>query len=81
MIGRKEPVEEVGRLPYAARGQANATCAVTREHHNDRRLKELGIWVSLKLPFSLHQDKSSEKAFAILRMIRLTLSRITRMDF
>ncbi|GAA54618.1 hypothetical protein CLF_104476 [Clonorchis sinensis] len=39
--------------------------------------KDLGIWLS----FSLHLEKSAQKAFAVLRMIRRTVSRITRMDF
>ncbi|KER32541.1 hypothetical protein T265_01417 [Opisthorchis viverrini] len=43
--------------------------------------KDLGIWVSSNLSFSLHHEKSAQKAFAILRMIRRTFSRITRMDF
>ncbi|KER19169.1 hypothetical protein T265_15632, partial [Opisthorchis viverrini] len=43
--------------------------------------KYLSIWVSLNLSFSLHHEKSSQKAFAILRMIRRTFPRITRMDF
>ncbi|KER23639.1 hypothetical protein T265_08534 [Opisthorchis viverrini] len=42
--------------------------------------KDLGIWVSSNLSFSLHHEKQAQKAFAILRMIRRT-SRITRMDF
>ncbi|KER32101.1 hypothetical protein T265_12853, partial [Opisthorchis viverrini] len=42
--------------------------------------KDLGISVSSDLSFSLHHEKSAQKAFAILRMIRRTLSRITHMD-
>ncbi|GAA55778.1 hypothetical protein CLF_108982 [Clonorchis sinensis] len=33
------------------------------------------------MSFSLHLEKSAQKAFAILRMIRRTFSRITRTDF
>ncbi|KER20869.1 hypothetical protein T265_10676 [Opisthorchis viverrini] len=43
--------------------------------------KDLGIWVSSNLSFSLHRQKSAQNAFAILQMIRRTFSRITRMDF
>ncbi|KER27288.1 hypothetical protein T265_05614 [Opisthorchis viverrini] len=43
--------------------------------------KDLGIWVSSRLSFSLHHEKSSQKAFATLRMILRTFSRITHMDF
>ncbi|GAA52965.1 hypothetical protein CLF_109229 [Clonorchis sinensis] len=43
--------------------------------------KDLGIWLSPNLSFSLHLEKSAQKAFAVLRMIRRTFSRITRMDF
>ncbi|KER30285.1 hypothetical protein T265_03236 [Opisthorchis viverrini] len=43
--------------------------------------KDLGIWVSSNLSFALHHEKSAQKAFAVLRMIRRTFSRITRMDF
>ncbi|GAA50336.1 hypothetical protein CLF_104387 [Clonorchis sinensis] len=42
------------------------------------------IWVSgslQNLSFSLHLEKSAQKAFAVLRMIRRTFSRITRTDF
>ncbi|KER29476.1 hypothetical protein T265_03943 [Opisthorchis viverrini] len=42
---------------------------------------DLCIWVSSNLSFSLHHEKSTQKAFAVLRMIRRTFSRITRMDF
>ncbi|GAA56098.1 hypothetical protein CLF_109900 [Clonorchis sinensis] len=31
--------------------------------------------------FSLHHEKSAQKAFTVLRMIRRTFSRFTRMDF
>ncbi|GAA48475.1 hypothetical protein CLF_101657 [Clonorchis sinensis] len=43
--------------------------------------KDLGIWLSPNLSFSLHLEKSARKAFAVLRMIRRTFSRITRTDF
>ncbi|GAA57716.1 hypothetical protein CLF_113117 [Clonorchis sinensis] len=43
--------------------------------------KDLGIWLSPNLSFSLHLEKSTQKAFAVLRMIRRTFSRITRADF
>ncbi|KER26062.1 hypothetical protein T265_06636 [Opisthorchis viverrini] len=43
--------------------------------------KDLRIWVSSNLSFSLHHEKSAQKAFAILRMIRCTFSRITCMQF
>ncbi|GAA48091.1 hypothetical protein CLF_101164, partial [Clonorchis sinensis] len=33
------------------------------------------------LSFSLHLEKSAQKAFAVLRMTRRTFSRITRTDF
>ncbi|GAA56739.1 tetraspanin-11 [Clonorchis sinensis] len=42
--------------------------------------KDLGIWLSPNLSFSLHLEKSAQKAFAVLRMIRRTFSRITRTD-
>ncbi|KER24458.1 hypothetical protein T265_07885 [Opisthorchis viverrini] len=47
----------------------------------DDAKKDLGVWVSSNLSFSLHHEKSAQMAFAILRMIRRTFSRITRMDF
>ncbi|GAA41702.2 hypothetical protein CLF_105176 [Clonorchis sinensis] len=34
-----------------------------------------------KMSFSLHQEKSTKKAFVVLRMIRRTFSRITCVDF
>ncbi|GAA51091.1 hypothetical protein CLF_105573 [Clonorchis sinensis] len=42
--------------------------------------KDLGIWLSPNLSFSLHFEKSAQKAFSLLRMIRRT-SRITRKNF
>ncbi|GAA43044.2 hypothetical protein CLF_111672 [Clonorchis sinensis] len=33
------------------------------------------------MSFSLHYEQSAQKAFAVLRMIRRTFSRSTRMDF
>ncbi|GAA56201.1 hypothetical protein CLF_110262 [Clonorchis sinensis] len=33
------------------------------------------------MSFSLHHEKPAQKAFAVLRMIRRTFSRVTRMDF
>ncbi|GAA48468.1 hypothetical protein CLF_101648 [Clonorchis sinensis] len=43
--------------------------------------KDLGIWLSPNLSFSLHLEKLAQKAFAVLRMIRRTFSRITCTDF
>ncbi|GAA53982.1 parafibromin [Clonorchis sinensis] len=43
--------------------------------------KDLSIWLSPNLYFSLQPEKSAQKAFAVLRMIRGTFSRITRTDF
>ncbi|GAA55221.1 hypothetical protein CLF_107342 [Clonorchis sinensis] len=43
--------------------------------------KDLGIRLSPNLSFSLHLEKSVQRAFAVLRMIRRTFSRITRTDF
>ncbi|GAA30349.2 DNA mismatch repair protein MSH6 [Clonorchis sinensis] len=43
--------------------------------------KDLGIWLSPNMSFSLHLEKSAQKAFAVLLMIRRTFSRITRTDF
>ncbi|GAA50362.1 hypothetical protein CLF_104422 [Clonorchis sinensis] len=43
--------------------------------------KDLGIWLSPKPSFSPHLEKSAQKAFAVLRMIRRSFSRITRMNF
>ncbi|GAA49572.1 dolichol-phosphate mannosyltransferase [Clonorchis sinensis] len=43
--------------------------------------KDFGIWPSSNMAFSLHVEKSAQKAFAVLRMIRRTFSRITRTDF
>ncbi|KER31327.1 hypothetical protein T265_02383 [Opisthorchis viverrini] len=43
--------------------------------------KHLGIWVSLNSSLSLHHEKSAQNAFAILRMFRCPISRITRMEF
>ncbi|KER22272.1 hypothetical protein T265_09599 [Opisthorchis viverrini] len=43
--------------------------------------KDLGIWLSLNLPFSMPHEKSSPKEFAVFQMIRLTCSRIARMEF
>ncbi|GAA32006.2 molecular chaperone GrpE [Clonorchis sinensis] len=54
---------------------------MTRRHHEDRCQEDLGIWLSPNLSFSLHLEKSAHKAFAVLRMIRRTFSRITRTDF
>ncbi|GAA48079.1 hypothetical protein CLF_101152 [Clonorchis sinensis] len=42
--------------------------------------KDLGIWLSPNMSFSLHLEKWAQKAFAVLRMIRRTFSRITRTD-
>ncbi|GAA54793.1 hypothetical protein CLF_105441 [Clonorchis sinensis] len=42
--------------------------------------KDWGIWLPPNLSFSLHLEKSAQKAFAVLRMIRRTFSRITRTD-
>ncbi|GAA54595.1 hypothetical protein CLF_104178, partial [Clonorchis sinensis] len=43
--------------------------------------KDLGIWLSPNLSSSLHLEKSAQKAFAVLRMIKCTFSRVTRTDF
>ncbi|GAA54777.1 hypothetical protein CLF_105400 [Clonorchis sinensis] len=43
--------------------------------------KDLGIWLSSNMSFSLHLEKSAKKAFAFLRMIQCTFSRVNRMDF
>ncbi|GAA54743.1 hypothetical protein CLF_105274 [Clonorchis sinensis] len=43
--------------------------------------KDLWIWLPSNLSFSVHHEKSAQKTFAILRMIRRTFSRITRIDF
>jgi ribonuclease P/MRP protein subunit RPP40 len=43
--------------------------------------KELGIWLSSNMSFSLHHEKSAQKALTVLRMIRRTFPRITSADF
>ncbi|GAA48753.1 extracellular signal-regulated kinase 1/2 [Clonorchis sinensis] len=43
--------------------------------------KDLGIWLSPNLSFSLHLEKSAQRAFAVLRKIRRIFVRNTRMDF
>ncbi|GAA48574.1 hypothetical protein CLF_101770 [Clonorchis sinensis] len=43
--------------------------------------RDLVTWPSPNLSFSLHLEKSAQKAFAVLRMIRRTFSRITCNDF
>ncbi|GAA50863.1 hypothetical protein CLF_105153 [Clonorchis sinensis] len=43
--------------------------------------RDLGIWLSSNMSFSLHNEKSAQKTFAVLRMIRRTFSRVTRIDF
>ncbi|GAA54608.1 hypothetical protein CLF_104199 [Clonorchis sinensis] len=43
--------------------------------------KDLGIWLSSNMSFSVHHEKSAEKAFAVLRMTQRTFTRITRLDF
>ncbi|GAA51559.1 hypothetical protein CLF_106378 [Clonorchis sinensis] len=43
--------------------------------------KDLGIWLFPNMSFSLHLEKSAQKAFAVRRMIRRTFSRNTRIDF
>ncbi|GAA57862.1 hypothetical protein CLF_113284 [Clonorchis sinensis] len=42
--------------------------------------KDLDIWLSSNLSFSLHLGKSAQKAFAVLRRIRRGFSRVTRID-
>ncbi|GAA54296.1 hypothetical protein CLF_113576 [Clonorchis sinensis] len=42
---------------------------------------DLGIWLSPNLSFSLHLDRSAQKAFAVLWRIRSTFHRIIRTDF
>ncbi|KER25013.1 hypothetical protein T265_07464 [Opisthorchis viverrini] len=57
---------------------------ITKERHLMDQIdakKDLGIWVSSNLSFSLHHEKSAQKAFSILWMIRRTFSRITRINF
>ncbi|GAA55466.1 hypothetical protein CLF_108039 [Clonorchis sinensis] len=41
---------------------------------------DLSIWLSPNTSFSLHPEKSSQKAFAVLRMIRRPLYLNTRAD-
>ncbi|KER24406.1 hypothetical protein T265_07921 [Opisthorchis viverrini] len=51
--------------------------------HGEKRpatKKDLGIWVSSIPSFSLHHEKSAQKAFAVLRMIGRTFSRSICMD-
>ncbi|GAA53406.1 hypothetical protein CLF_110153 [Clonorchis sinensis] len=43
--------------------------------------EELRIWLSSKMSFPLHHEKSAQNAFAVQRMIRHAFSRITLMDF
>ncbi|GAA51611.1 hypothetical protein CLF_106463 [Clonorchis sinensis] len=43
--------------------------------------KHLGIWLPLNISFSLHLEKSAQKAFIVLQIIRRTFFRITRTDF
>ncbi|GAA55171.1 hypothetical protein CLF_107060 [Clonorchis sinensis] len=43
--------------------------------------KDFGIWLSPNVSFSLYLQKSAQNAFAVLRIIRRTFSRITRTDF
>ncbi|GAA49791.1 hypothetical protein CLF_103605 [Clonorchis sinensis] len=43
--------------------------------------KDLCIWLSPNMSFSLHLERSAQKAFAVLRMIRRIFSRVTRTDF
>ncbi|MBM6549284.1 reverse transcriptase family protein [Streptococcus dysgalactiae] len=43
--------------------------------------KDLGVWLSSSLKFSLHHQAASKKAFAILNMIRRTFPRIKPVDF
>ncbi|GAA56410.1 hypothetical protein CLF_110830 [Clonorchis sinensis] len=43
--------------------------------------KDLGIWLSSNMSFLLPDEKSAQKAFAVLRMIRRTFSRIDRTEF
>ncbi|GAA55875.1 hypothetical protein CLF_109235 [Clonorchis sinensis] len=43
--------------------------------------KDLSIWRSSNMSFSLHHEKSAQKAFAVLRMNPCTFSRIILMDF
>ncbi|GAA48859.1 hypothetical protein CLF_102123 [Clonorchis sinensis] len=43
--------------------------------------KDLGIWLSPSMSFSLHPVNSAQKTLAVLQMIRRTFSRITRTDF
>ncbi|MBM6549301.1 hypothetical protein H7673_10610 [Streptococcus dysgalactiae subsp. equisimilis] len=43
--------------------------------------KDLGVWLSSSLKFSLHHQVASKKAFAVLNMIRRTFPRIKPGDF
>ncbi|GAA53155.1 hypothetical protein CLF_109645 [Clonorchis sinensis] len=43
--------------------------------------KDLGIRLSTDVSLSVYREKSPQKAFAVLRMIRHTFSRIIRMNF
>ncbi|GAA52017.1 oligosaccharyltransferase complex subunit gamma, partial [Clonorchis sinensis] len=64
------------RTPYTVHGEKGPE-DITRIGAK----KDLGIWLSPNLSFSLHLEKSAQNAFAVLRMIRRTFSRITRTDF
>ncbi|GAA56269.1 hypothetical protein CLF_110452 [Clonorchis sinensis] len=56
-------------------------CAISENGPEDITKKDLGIWLSSNLSVSLYYEKSAQKAFAVLRMIWRTFSRITRMGF
>ena len=43
--------------------------------------KDLGIYLSSSLSFSLHHENAAKKGFAVLHMIRRTFPRITARDF
>ncbi|GAA55421.1 hypothetical protein CLF_107884 [Clonorchis sinensis] len=58
---------------HGEKGPENITRVDARKH--------LGIWLSSKMSFPLHLEKSAQEAFAVLQMIRRTFSRIARTVF
>ncbi|GAA48379.1 hypothetical protein CLF_101533 [Clonorchis sinensis] len=69
-------LEETQRTPFIMHGEKGPE-DITRIYAK----KDLGIWLSPNMSSSLHLEKSAQNAFAVLRMIRRTFSRITRTDF
>jgi hypothetical protein len=43
--------------------------------------KNLGIWLSSNMSFSLHHEKAAHKAWTVMRMIKRSFSRLTPTDF